>query len=54
MKYQILSRLKTADGIVSEGYHDIPDADVAELQQLGVIGEAEPQTEVKTKAEVKK
>ncbi len=52
MKYQILSPLKTADGIVTEGSVEIAAADVEALQAAGVIGEAE--ADVKTKADVKK
>lgn len=54
MKYQILSPLKTADGIVSEGYVEIADADVEALQAAGVLGDAEPKTDVKAKADAKK
>lgn len=40
-KYRVLGPVKTAAGIVTEGYVDIDDGEVAELVALGVIGEAE-------------
>lgn len=44
MKYQVLSPIKTADGIVTDGHVEIPDGEVEALKQLGIIGEAEPAT----------
>lgn len=42
MKYQVLNPIKINDEIVTEGYVEIPDKEVATLQQLGAIGEQEP------------
>ena len=46
MKYQVLSPIKINDETVTEGYVEIPDKEVATLQQLGVIGEQEPTSAV--------
>jgi len=51
MRYRVLTPIKTADGVVADGYVEIPDAEVADLTALGVIGEAEP---VKTAAKTGK
>ena len=45
MKYQILSPIKIGNEIISDGYYEIADSDVLELQNLGAIGEAEAEAE---------
>jgi hypothetical protein len=42
LKYQVLSPIKTADGIVTEGYVEVIDSEVEELTRIGAIGEIEP------------
>lgn len=42
MRYKILSPIKIDDKIVTKGYAEIPDDEVATLTQLGTIGEVEP------------
>jgi hypothetical protein len=41
MRYKVLQPIKTAEGIMHDGFVEVADKEVAELQKLGVIGEAE-------------
>lgn len=47
MRYQVLSPIKVGEKIITTGYAEIADDEVAELQAAGVIGEAEPAPTVK-------
>jgi len=45
-KYQVFQPIKTESGVVTEGYVEIPDSEVSELRELGVIGDPDPSGEV--------